>query len=495
MDTPVPVNQDSVLDLILTALNDIVDYELAVILKKTDDSTLSVQKARGPLKTDNLEGYEISLEKKRDLQAKLNIPEPYLFGEHEDHEDTYHEILDLPSGHSCLVSPLHYQGSHIGMLTLDHRQCRMFSPQIVRLVGTLSRLIAIILSQSDTSRLLLSEQRTLMEERNRLISVGSRDFRSVIGESPAWNIVLELVRTVAASDLPVLIQGETGTGKEQVAQLIHRLSSHRDRPFVALNCSALNANLVESELFGHEKGAFTSALSQRKGRFELANGGTLFLDEIGDLPPEVQPKLLRTLQEGSYERMGSEKTLYTDVRVIAASHVDLKDAVSAGTFREDLYYRLGVFPLPLPSLRQRGEDIILLADHFLEAIRIREHYGHLRLSPEAVNALLNHDWPGNVRELQNVMRRAALVAGGDLIKPEHLSLDPIHPEGGQRPETTGRISGETEEFPTLDRAMSAHIQSALERCGGRIYGKEGAAALLGMKPTTLQSRMKKLGIT
>ncbi|MDC7220616.1 MAG: sigma 54-interacting transcriptional regulator [Spirochaetales bacterium] len=491
MNTPVPINIDSVLELILTALNDIVDYELAVILKKTDNSTLTVQKAMGPLKNEKMKDYSINLGLRRDMAEKLNYPEPYLFPEEDDHEDTYEEILDMPNGHSCLISPLHSEGAPIGLLTLDHRQCHMFSPQIIRFVGTISRMIEIILSQSDASSYLLSQQKSLLEERNRLLTERAEEFRSVIGESPAWNIVLELIRTVAASDLPVLIQGETGTGKEQAAQLIHRLSTRRDRPFIALNCSALSAGLAESELFGHEKGAFTSAVTQRKGRFELAHGGTLFLDEIGDLPPEVQPKLLRTLQEGSFERVGGEKTLRTDVRVIAASHVNLKEAVEKGSFREDLYYRLGVFPIGLPPLRERGEDIILLAEHFLDQIRTSGKYPGVNLSSDGVQSLLNHDWPGNVRELQNVIRRAALIAGGGSIGRKHLSL-----EGGNPNKSLPQLAPPEKEgaFPSLDEAMAGHIKAALERTKGKIYGKNGAAELLDMKPTTLQSRMKKLGI-
>jgi len=335
----------------------------------------------------------------------------------------------------------------------------------------------------------------LTEERNRLLGSRSDAFRDIVGDSPAWEQVIESVRLVAGSDLPILIHGETGTGKERIARSIHRLSPRSGSPFVALNCSVLSAGLAESELFGHEKGAFTSAVNLRRGRFELANGGTLFLDEVGDLPAEVQPKLLRALQEGSFERVGGESTIWSDVRVIAASNVDLSAAVRDGRFREDLYYRLRVFPIELPPLRERGDDVVLLAEDLLVSLREQRYYEGLHLSTAAVECLLAYPWPGNVRELQNVIRRAPLVAGGGRIEPEHLALR------GAR--TGNGASGQIDDAPnvdpsarvvTLDEAMRRHIARALEASSGRIYGDGGAAAMLGVKPTTLQSRMKKLGM-
>jgi transcriptional regulator with GAF, ATPase, and Fis domain len=495
---PAAVDSERILDLILTALDDIVDYELAVILKLAGDGVLRVEKAMGPLYTDLLRTFQIDLSRRRDIEYILRGREPYLFEEDEQHADTYQEILDLPAGHSCLVAPLHLQGSLIGMLTLDHRACNMFSDNVVRFIGTISKLISIIIAQTDSSQYLLSRERELTDERNRLLANQSDAFRNVIGASPAWEQVLESVRTVAGSDLPVLIQGETGTGKEQIARSIHRLSPRSDRAFVALNCSVLAAGLAESELFGHEKGAFTSAVSRRKGRFELADGGTLFLDEVGDLPAAVQPKLLRALQEGSFERVGGEATIHSNVRVISASNVDLREAVARGSFREDLYYRLGVFPILLPALRQRRDDVVLLAEHFLAELREQSKYDGLHLSADAVDCLLQYGWPGNVRELQNVIRRAALVAGGGRIDPAHLALRSLGAgsgSAGRAADTHGRATGSAPQIVALDRVIADHIRRALDATGGTIYGPEGAAAILGLKPSTLQSRMKKLGVS
>ncbi len=485
---------EKVLDLILEAVNDLVDFELAVILKLYDQERLVVQKASGPLVNENLGSFQINLRQRRDIARLLSVNEPYLFDEHEEHVDTYAEVLDMPEEHSCLVAPLYVQDQPIGMMTFDHSVCGRFSPAIVRFIATLSRLIAVIIDQNDSSLYLDAMRKNLTLERNLLLNANRDEFRQVIGRSPAWQIVLEQVKTVAASELPVLVQGETGTGKEQTARTVHELSPRSDKPFITLNCSALNASLAESELFGHEKGAFTSALSQRRGRFEMADGGTLFLDEIADLPQEIQPKILRTLQEGTFERVGGEKTLRCDVRIIAASNKDLRMEVREGRFREDLYYRLGVFPVFLPPLRERQEDVVLLAEHFIRELKEKDGHDSLLLHESAADLLLNHPWPGNVRELQNVIRRAALLAGGETILPRHLNLD-----GGAGPgvcfdPVDDSEAGRDGRFPTLFEAERAHVRKALELSGGKIYGSGGAADLLDMKPTTLQSRIRKLGL-
>ena len=482
--------KDEVLDLILKAVEDLIEFELAVILK-LDDDVLTVQKSSGPLANSRLENFRIDLRQRRDISRIISEDEPYLFDESKNHQDTYEEILDLPDGHSCLVAPLYVSGSPIGLLTLDHRVCGKFTPGIVRFIGTLSQLIAYIIAQNDSSLYLDAQRQDLTLERNLLLRSSSVEFRKIIGRSRAWEIVLEQIKTVASSDLPVLIQGETGTGKEQVARTIHDLSSRRDEPFITLNCSALNASLAESELFGHEKGAFTSAVARRKGRFEMADGGTLFLDEIADLPAEIQPKILRTLQEGTFERVGGEATLRCNVRIIAASNKDLRKEVQEDNFREDLYYRLGVFPIFLPPLRERDEDVVLLAEHFLKAAGGTEGFYN-----SSIQALLDYSWPGNVRELQNVIQRALLIARGEPIQPEHLLLEnrsadwkgkEVQGNGSYHPVGDG-------EFPTLQEMEKKHIQRALDVSRGKIYGPGGAAELLGMKPTTLQSRMKKQGL-
>ncbi len=493
---PIDVQPQRVLDLILQSLEELLNFELAVILKLDENEQLKVEKAVGSLVNDSLKTFTIDLRKRRDLADILSHSSPYLYSTDVPHVDTYDEILDLPDSHSCMVVPLYIKENLIGMMTLDNRVCGAFSPGIVSFVGTISRLIAVIMAQSDTSKLLISQKNNLTAERNFLLRSDREKFRNMLGNSPRWQSVIEQVRTVAASDLPVLIQGETGTGKEMVARTIHDLSTRSDRPFITLNCSALNASIAESELFGHEKGAFTSAVLKRKGRFDLADGGTLFLDEIADLPAEIQPKILRTLQEGTFERLGGEKTLKTDVRIIAASNKDLRNQVSTGLFREDLYYRLGVFPIFLPPLRDRDDDVIILAQTFLEQLEKKNNYSLHSLTTEAIKSLINYSWPGNVRELQNIIRRSALVSSDGIIDSSHLSL----PENNG-PETD-RVNRRTFEkdssgefsFQTLDEVISQHIQSALERSEGKIYGIKGAAELLGMKPTTLQSRIKKLAI-
>ncbi len=494
---------EQILQLILEALENIVEYDLAVILKLVDQNTLVVEHGRGRLFLRALRDYRIDLKKRQDIANIIQQKRPVLFASEDNHVDTYHDILDLPVDHSCMFVPLHLQGKSLGVLTLDHQVCDMYSSSTVRFIDTVARLISIIVAQSQSSRHLLSAQQRLTRERNLLLQTKSEHFQDVIGDSSAWQTVLDAARLVAVSDLSVLIQGETGTGKEQIARLIHRLSPRADQQFVALNCSVLSPQLAESELFGHEKGAFTSAYAQRKGRFELANGGTLFLDEIGDLPSELQPKLLRALQEKKFERVGGEKTIYSDVRVIAASHVDLAHAVQEKRFREDLYYRLNVFPIALPPLRERKDDVLLLAEHFLSRLREQSYYADAHLSSQAVDCLQRYQWPGNVREVQNVIRRSALVAGGRRIEPEHLALKTSRSHQQDDPALTivSADSGKSETekkqetFEPLDTVVCAHIKKALQRCNGRIYGKKGAAALLQLKPTTLQSRMKKLGIS
>lgn len=491
----IDIHPERVLELILQSLKDLLHYELAVILKLDDSRHLSVRKADGPLVNNKLKSFQIDLNKRLDIAEIMSNDAPFLFSQEIPHIDTYDQVIDLPALHSCLVAPLHINDTPIGLMTLDNSACGMFTPTIVQFVGTVAKLIAVIINQQDSSIRLLSRQKELMEERNILLGPENEEFSNILGNSLSWKSVIEMIRTVAASDVPVLIQGETGTGKEAVARAIHDLSVRNDKPFITLNCSALNANIAESELFGHEKGAFTSAVIKRKGRFDLADGGTLFLDEIADLPAEIQPKILRTLQEGTYERVGGEKTLHTNVRIIAASNKDLRYQVKKNLFREDLYYRLGVFPIFLPPLREREGDVIILAEKFLSKLKENNRYSHHYLTKEAVKNLTEYNWPGNVRELQNVIQRSALIASDGVIDSEHLALSNQIQQIIDRAELPGNDRGIIKpSFSTLDEAVKRHIVRALDLCDGKIYNSDGAAALLGMKPTTLQSRMKKLGI-
>lgn len=475
--------------IVLDALHELVDYELAVVLSYDGADTMRVHSAVGPLATRRLDGFSLSLEERPDLKELLRQGVPHLFDEEQEHVDTYEEILDLPDGHSCMIAPLEIDGQTVGMMTLDNRKCGAFSPDIVGFIHVISRLIAVALTQSENARLLRESNARLLAERNRLLERDADAFAHFVGSSVKWEEVKEHIKLVAATDSSVLLLGETGTGKEEAARAIHKLSAYAGGPFIAVNCSALPSALAESELFGHEKGAFTGAQAMRKGRFELADGGTLFLDEIGELPMELQPKLLRALQEGCFERVGGEHTVRVNVRIIAATHVDLATAVGTGDFREDLYYRISVFPITLPPLRERGNDVIMLAEFFASHLRHRSGWQDLRFSPDALHALLVNPWKGNVRELRNTIERAAILARGGELTADMLSGAPATSSSAIALPSPGR------EFMNLTDMEKAYISHALEICGGRVYGEKGAAVKLGLKPSTLQSRMKKLGLT
>ena len=309
-----------------------------------------------------------------------------------------------------------------------------------------------------------------------------RRFEQIIGNSPALESVLEQVERVAPTDSTVLVQGETGTGKELIARAVHNLSSRCGRPFIKLNCAAIPFDLLESELFGHEKGAFTGAIAQKIGRFELADKGTLFLDEVGDIPLALQPKLLRVLQEQEFERLGSARTHQVDVRLVAATHRNLVEMVKRNEFRSDLYYRLNVFPVPLPPLRARREDIPALVEHFVEIYARRMNKEIERISPETMSALVSYQWPGNIRELQNFIERSVILSSGNVLCPPLASLT-----SAAAPESLGAI--------TLEDAEREHIRKTLEETRWVVAGPNGAAARLGIKRSTLYFRMQKLGIS
>jgi len=309
----------------------------------------------------------------------------------------------------------------------------------------------------------------------------------MVGESRAFQEMLKAIKVVAPTGAAVLIEGETGTGKELVARAIHDFSGRGTRSFVTMNCAAIPATLLEAELFGHEKGAFTGAVSQRVGRFEQAHGGTIFLDEIGEVPLELQPKLLRVLQEREFERLGSTRTVQTDARLIAATNRDLKAMVGARNFRPDLYYRLNVFPIKVPALRDRQEDIPLLVRHFVKEFS-RRNKQHIDVIPsDTMDALVGYHWPGNIRELQNLIERAVIVSNGPVLR---VPLDQLGSEHG-----SGSVPGDSNNFHNyLDQTARNQILRVLEECNWVVSGPKGAAARLGMKRTTLHSRMQKLGI-
>src|SRR5215813_4082288 len=342
------------------------------------------------------------------------------------------------------------------------------APVAIAIENTLSNLQPI---QEET------EQRLHLTERIRA------EFGEIVGESPALKGALDLVSVVAPTDSSVLVQGETGTGKELIARAIHNLSSRRERPFVKLNCAAIPLGLLESELFGHEKGAFTGAIAQKTGRFELAHKGTLFLDEVGDIPLELQAKMLRVLQEQEFERLGSNHTHKVDVRLIAATHRDLALMVRQGTFREDLYYRLKVFPIQVPTLRQRAKDIPKLVWYFTAHYAQRMKKRIEQIPADTMDALVRYRWPGNIRELQNFIERAVILSPHLVLQAPVLELEPP----GALTQLNMPING-------LAEVERDHILRALETSNWVIGGQNGAASRLGMKRTSLVYRMKKLRI-
>jgi transcriptional regulator with GAF, ATPase, and Fis domain len=335
-----------------------------------------------------------------------------------------------------------------------------------------------------TDRVLAEAERTRLQQQNLYLQdeiKAAHNFEELVGQGPALRAVLDKVRVVATTDASVLITGETGTGKELIARAIHSAGNRRDKPLIKVNCAAFPAGLVESELFGHEKGAFTGAIARRSGRFELANGGTIFLDEIGEIPPETQVKLLRVLQEREFERVGGGSPLKVDIRILAATNRDLLRAVREKTFREDLYYRLNVFPINLPPLRERKEDIPLLV-HFLVrkfAARIGKRIDGV--TEQAMRQLVDYPWPGNVRELENVLERAVILATGTAVDTVPDLVPPADAAPAAR--------------QTLESVERDYIVSVLEQTDGVIEGTRGAALILGLHPNTLRNRMKKLGVT
>ena len=316
---------------------------------------------------------------------------------------------------------------------------------------------------------------------------GQYKFEEMVGETPPMKQLFAKLEAVARADSTVLVIGETGTGKEQIAHAIHNLSARNDKLLVKMNCAALPSELIESELFGHEKGAFTGATTQRKGRFELADGGTLFLDEVGELSLSAQAKLLRVLQEQEFERVGGGRVIKVDVRVIAATNRNLEEMIHDGTFRSDLFYRLNVFPVEVPPLRQRQQDIPLLANHFLGRMSRKLGRPFRGVAPDSMDRLVRYHWPGNIRELQNVIERSAVLASGDMLMVTDALATPVVAPGAP-------IGSQPVELGTLDDVTAAHIRIVLQQTDWVVEGRRGAAAILGLEPSTLRYRMQKLGI-
>jgi formate hydrogenlyase transcriptional activator len=414
----------------------------------------------------------------------------------------------IDEGMRALCSiPLLSHDRALGALDIGRSGADAFGDEEIELLGEVAKQIAIAVENAGAYRQItelkerLTKEKLYLEEEIRT----EHDFDEIVGESAALRRVLKEVETVAPTDSTVLIRGETGTGKELIARALHNLSPRRDRTFVKINCAAIPTGLLESELFGHEKGAFTGAITQKIGRFELANEGTLFLDEVGDIPPELQPKLLRVLQEQEFERLGSTRTVRVNVRLVAATNRDLGQMAADGQFRNDLYYRLNVFPVMLPPLRERRDDIPRLVRHFAQKVARRMGRQIETIPAEAMEALVQYPWPGNVRELENVIERAVILSPGSTlhVNLNELKLGPAHsallrsssdttPSGADSGPAPTNGSGASK---TLDEAEREHILGALRESHWVLGGPNGAAARLAMKRTTLQSKMKKLGIS
>ena len=380
--------------------------------------------------------------------------------------------------------PLVSRDQVLGLLALGRRGDSAYTPDEVDFLKQLSRQVAMAVHNAQVYGELRKlkdkggEERVCLEDEIR----SQPKFEEIVGRSGALQRVLRQVEVVAPTDSGVLIQGETGTGKELIARAIHNLSGRCDRPFIKLNCAAIPSGLLESELFGHEKGAFTGAIMRKAGRFEAADKGTLFLDEVGDIPLELQPKLLRVLQEHEFERLGSNRTQQVDVRVIAATHRDLKQMVEDGEFRSDLFYRLHVFPLPVPPLRDRREDIPILVRYYVDKYARRMKRRIETIPSQAMEIFSSYSWPGNVRELQNFIERAVILSPGSALRAPLAELKPAS------------VQGMSTRLSTLEEAEREHVLRAIRESNWIIGGPHGAAARLGMKRTTLAYRIRKLNI-
>lgn len=483
--TASPAEADQVLRQGLDWLERLVEYDLATVFL-LEEGQLRVHLARGRLASQAVRDHKVSLKDFPQLRdamfsrrARANLEE-----DHAHEGDLFDGVLDLPHGHSCMIVPLCAGERCHGLLALDRSECLSYTPETVALAEAYGSILALAFHYA-RQREALERLRSQDQERaRRLEERYLGDAFGVLQESrsPAMQRLVTQATQVAATSTPVLIQGETGTGKERLARALHAWSPRREAPFVALNAAAIPENLVESELFGHTKGAFTGAIRDRVGAFQAANGGTLLLDEIGDLPLDLQSKLLRVLQEGSFRPVGGERQVRVDVRVIAATHVDLERAVEEGRFRRDLYYRLAVFPLQLPPLRDRLEDLPLLCEVLLGEQAQRTGRRGLSVGEVGLAALRAYAWPGNLRELANALERAAIVAPADELQPADFAL----PGGAKLAQAPA--------CATLAEVQRRHIEQVLDLCAGQIAGEGGAAEVLGLKPTTLRSRMEKLGV-
>jgi transcriptional regulator with GAF, ATPase, and Fis domain len=488
-----PLATSEILERALEALGRAIPYDLAAVLRLKGDSARVVATA-GRLAEPRVRRHELHMQRFPTIRRALESRRPLALEQHHhqsEEGDPYDGLLDLPHGHACMVVPLFAGEQNLGLLTLDRRICGPYGPEVVELAGVYGQMLSLALHVADLA-LLLDRNRQQMSEHNRLLMEESRGAGEAVGwleasREPKMVELVRFARQVAVSSLPVLVLGEMGTGKEVIAHAIHAWSERREAPFVKLECSSTPENLMESELFGHVSGAFAGADRERAGRFVTANGGTLLLSEIVDMPLAAQAKLLRVLEHGTFEPLGSAVSVKVDVRVVAATRVDLEEAVKAGRFREDLYYRLAVFPLSLSPLRERPSDILNIANGFLERERLRTRRGPWTLSDAACEALLQGRWTGNVRELINALERATLLQPVGLIEPHHLGL-----RSGAA--SSRRSSVSQPSLSSWQQNERTYLTEILRRAQGKLYGPDGAAAIAQLKPTTLRSKLVKHGL-
>jgi formate hydrogenlyase transcriptional activator len=460
---------------------------VGVALPDSEDGRLRVYALDFPQNDGRIrEGFEPPAAEGSPMAAVFRTGEAIVLNARELADDP---VAAEKGARSACHLPLVTRNRVLGTLTLGSMREGAFSSDDIAFLGQVASQIAIAVDNALAYRQIsglkdrLAQEKLYLEDEIR----SELNFEEIVGKSEALRRVLKQVETVAPTDSTVLIYGETGTGKELIARAVHNLSSRKSNAFVKLNCAAIPTGLLESELFGHEKGAFTGAIAQRVGRFELANRGTVFLDEIGEVPLELQPKLLRVLQEREFERLGSTRTLHTDARLIAATNRDLTAMVDEQRFRSDLYYRLNVFPVRIPPLRERREDIPLLVRHFVQQFSRRIGKQIDTIPSETMSALVRYHWPGNIRELQNIIERAVILSAGMVLE---VPIDEL-----RSPVLTQQSGIENGNMrAVLDDTERQQILAALEQASWIVAGPNGAAARLGMKRSTLQSRMQKLGI-
>jgi formate hydrogenlyase transcriptional activator len=489
------LNLRQVVEALSTNLFKIMQCDVSALLLPDSESgelrvtTLYNPDVRGPFREGSLvpmnssiSGQVLRKGKSIRIDSFEQVREdPEIYG-NSDGQVLYERVIEEGLNVGCYL-PLVSRGRVVGVLMLSRRSSNVFQNDDVVLLEQVACQVAIAVEntleyeRATKDRDKEAKQRLYLEEEIRT------EFGAIVGDSPALKSALHLVSVVAPTSSSVMIQGETGTGKELIARAIHNLSDRRERAFVKLNCAAIPLGLLESELFGHEKGAFTGAIAQKTGRFELANKGTLFLDEVGDIPLELQAKLLRVLQEQEFERLGSNRTHKVDVRLVAATHRDLPAMVKQTTFREDLYYRLRVFPIHVPALRQRVEDIPKLVSHFTGFYARRMNKKIDTIPSETMDALVRYRWPGNVRELQNFIERAVILSPHTVLRAPTSELEPFSDHKSPNMIMTG-----------LEEVERDHILRALEASKWVVGGQSGAAARLGMKRTSLVYKMQKLRI-